>query len=229
LRSSGAMVRTLQLSAPWTGALPKGLRLGHSRIWGYERGGEVLSIGVYVEPVFDPRALSQVVLWQTVPGESRPVRPLALAPARLWPLPDGTQGRWLLTSDVNVLDGAAVVQDGICLGTARGVAFGQGLVTSFQSSRHPWALWLLPDDESRPPVGIYGEVVRTEGAVAWFKPREQASIAVAGFVFTGGGQARCPAGLLIGRAEPVSGSDQLRIVVPRRSGSQVVDLIAEEP
>ena len=221
------MVRTLQLDAAWIGAVPAGLRLGRTRIWGYDMGDSLLTIGVYVKPLVDPRTLAQVVLWQAVPGVALAEQPPPRARARLWPLPDGRGGRWLLSSSVSVPDAAAVIQDGVCLGTARGVAFGQALVTSFAASRQRWSLWLLPDDVDLPPVGLQGEVVRAESTTAWFRPRIAAAVPVAGFVFTGGGQPFCPPGLLIGRAEPVIGGDLLRITTPRRSGSQQVEVVQE--
>ena len=225
LLQSGATVSTMRLDADWVGAVPAGLRLGRTRVWGYDTGDSVLTIGVYVEPQADPRTLAQVALWQAVPGFAVVEQPVSLADARLWPLPDGRGGRWLLSSSVSVPDGAAVVQDGVCLGTARGVAFGQALVTSFAASRQSWALWLLPDDPALAPRGYYGQVVRANTTTAWFRPRNVDAVPVAGYVFTGGGQPHCPAGLRIGPAEPTIGSNWLQITLPLRSGSQQVEVV----
>ena len=225
LLQSGAIVSTVRLDAGWVGAVPDGLQIGRTKVWGYDTGDSVLTIGVYVEPESDPRTLAQVTLWQAVPGFAVVEQPVELADAKLWPLPDGRGGRWLLSSSVSVPDGAAVVQDGVCLGTARGVAFGQALVTSFAASRQPWALWVLPDDPTLAPRGYYGQVVRADTTTAWFRPEDVDALAVAGFVFTGGGQPHCPAGLLIGRAEPTIGSNWLQITLPLRSGSQQVEVV----
>ena len=222
----GVPLRTLALDAPWIGAMPSGLLLGTSRVWGYETGGETLTIGLFVELVHDPRALPQVVLWQSVPG-SVPTRlqPERL-PARAGPLPDQGGGRWLVQGSRSLPDGAAVVQDGVCLGTLRSVAFGQGLCTPFASSRHAWSLWLLPDDPELAPLGIYGEVVYASGATAWFRERGGFHGGGGGFVFTGSNGADCPPGLLLGRAEPDLARKTWRITVPALHGNQRVEVLS---
>jgi hypothetical protein len=229
LQQGGAPVRTHGIDAAWIGAVPAGLLLGHTRVWGYDVAGETLTIGLYVDPPGDPRALPQVVLWQSVEGLAPMAAPVPVVPARAFALPDGGGGRWLLTAEAELSDGAAVVQDGVCLGTVRGVAFGQGLCTSFAASRHPWSLWLLPDDPGAPPLGLWGEVVHADAATAWFRPRAARSPLAAGFVFTGANGPTCPAGLLIGRAEPDVGRDLLRITLPLRTGAQDVVVVAEAP
>lgn len=217
LHQSGGIVRTRRLEASWIGAVPGDLVVGTTRVWGYERApGDVLTIGVYVDLLVEPRGLSQVVLWQTVP-EAVPDEPeVPWSPARLTGLPDGTGGRFLLRAPGPVADGAAVAQDGICLGTARGIAFEQALVTSFAASRQPWALLLLPDDRSLPVQELWGSVEFADAGQAWFRCRRGAvPPGGAGFVFTGANGPGCPAGLLLGRAEPEIGRSLLRIVVPR--------------
>ncbi|MGE3175311.1 MAG: hypothetical protein AB7O97_21990 [Planctomycetota bacterium] len=232
MRQGSAPVWTLPADAPWIGALPGGLRVGTTRIWGYDIGGDVLTIGVYVDPEFDPRALPQVVVWQSVPGPADVRTDLPWTPAQAWALPDGTGGRWLVTAARSLPDGAAVVQDGVCLGTLRGVAFGQGLCTSFAASRHTWSVWLLPDDPSAAPVGLFGQVAFAEGPTAWFRPRVGRKagdpMLPAGFVFTGSNGPYCPSGLLLGRAEPdlLDGEWLLRIAVPARTGAQDVQVAA---
>ena len=225
LQRGDAAVRTLALDAPWIGAVPAGLLVGHTRIWGYDTGGDTLTIGLYVATPFDPRAVPQVVLWQSVAGLAPDDREPARAPARAFALPDGTGGRWLVTAKVALPDGAAVVQDGVCLGTVRAVAFGQALCTSFAASRHAWSLWLLPDDPRLSPQGLYGQVAFADAATAWFQLHGDDQRLPAGFLFTGGNGAYCPAGLLIGRAEPDLDVHLLRIALPARAGAQQVEVV----
>lgn len=215
LSQSGAAVRTIALGAPWLAALPPDLLLGVTRVWGYDRGGgDVLTIGVYVDLAFDPRALSQVVLWQAVPGSVPPASTVVQRRARLVAVPDGTGSRFLMRTDGEVPDGALVAQGGVCLGAARSIAFGQALVTSFAASRQPWAVLLLPDDPDQPVRELFGEVVFADAAQAWFRPRLGDVPIGAGFVFTGGSGPGSVPGLLLGRAEPEPGRNLLRIVVP---------------
>jgi hypothetical protein len=223
LQRDGIAVRTLALEQNWVGTVPQGFGLGKTKVWGYRRAdGETLTIGVYVEPAHDPRALSSVVVWQSVPEAQAIERGPEMVAARLQPLAGERGGRWLLDGTAAVPDGAAVVQDGLCLGRARGVAFGQGLVTSLAASRQPWALLLLPDDESLAPLELFGEVVAADGAVAWFRPRRGAVPAAAGVLFTGANGALCPAGLLLGRAEAAGAL--LRIATPLPSGPQIASV-----
>jgi hypothetical protein len=224
LQRDGIPVRTIALEQNWVGTVPQGFGLGRTKVWGYRRtDGETLTIGVYVEPAHDPRALSSVVVWQSVPEAQAIELGPDMATARLQPLAGGRGGRWLLDGTAAVPDGAAVVQDGLCLGRARGVAFGQGLVTSLAASRQPWALLLLPDDETLAPLELFGEVVAADGAVAWFRPRRGAVPAAAGGVlFTGANGVLCPAGLLLGRAD--AAGELLRIATPLPLGPQMASV-----
>ncbi len=225
MRQDDAAVHTLALDAAWIGAVPKGLLVGHTRIWGYDTGADKVTIGLYVQPPFDPRALPQVVAWQAIAGVASAELVTPRMAARAFALPDGTGGRWLVTAAAAMPDGAAVIQDGVCFGTVRALAFGQALCTSFAASRHAWSLWLLPDDESLPPQGLFGEVVFADVRTAWFRPRNEAQRLLAGFAFTGSNGPHCPGGLLIGRAEPDAVRRLLRITVPVRHGAQPVDVV----
>ncbi|MEY4830498.1 MAG: hypothetical protein RLZZ562_2294 [Planctomycetota bacterium] len=230
LGQSGIDVRTESLDHAWIGAMPSGLLVGRTRVWGYEIGGEALTIGLYIEPAVDFRALPQVVLWQSVPGSVPP----RLLPERIAavasPLPDQSGGRWLVQGSTDLPDGAAVVQEGVCLGTLRSVAFAQGLCTPFAASRHAWSLWLLPDAADSAPFGIYGEVIYAAGSTAWFRPRgafDPMPVGSGGaFVFTGSNGTDCPPGLLLGRAEPDLQRQLWRITVPSLSGAQHVEVLS---
>ena len=167
LGRGGQLVHT-RTTLDATVAVPSGLLLGRTRVWGYEQQGddEAVAIGVFVVPPIEPRALSFVVLWRQVtppaPGTSE-VRTAQVQrlPATVYDLPGAAYGRHLLVVGQTVPDGAAVVDNGLFLGTARGLSFGTGLMTSFIASRHRWSLILLPDDPRERPRELEGEIVRT--------------------------------------------------------------------
>jgi hypothetical protein len=218
---SGEEVRTLALARPTPTSVPFDLLLGHARVWGYEREGVTLPIGVYVEPDVDFRALSHVVLWSQqgrdvpVPASHR------LVPAQLWPLPGSDGHRFHLRAAAVVPDGAAVVRSGICIGTARALAFGQATVTSFVLTARPWSLLLLPDDPALPPRELYAHVTPGTGNEAWLRCRTGEHTG-AGYLFTGGNGPHCPAGLLLGRAEPQPEPGLMRVWLADAGGPAAV-------
>lgn len=220
--------------------VPGGLALGRTRIWGYagDGGGEPLTIGVYVVPPYEPRALSHVVCWRAfdAPAEADaaappPAKPRAhrRAAAVVYDLPGAARGRHLLVVPVRVPDGAAVVQGGRFLGTARGLAFGTGLVSSFVASRQHWTLLFLPDDPGEDPVELHGQVVRQDGdsaLLAWRGDRERMLRLGDGHLFTGSNGPFCPAGLWIGRARPHPlQRDLLEVAVALTPGPQRAEVI----
>jgi hypothetical protein len=116
--------------------VPSGLQLGRTRVWGYAQHGddEAVAIGVYVVPPIEPRALSFVVLWRHATQRAASTPQLRSGqvqrlPATVYDLPGVAYGRHLLVVGHAVPDGAAVVDNGLFLGTARGLAFGTGLMT----------------------------------------------------------------------------------------------------
>ncbi|HLQ37062.1 MAG TPA: hypothetical protein VK348_04635 [Planctomycetota bacterium] len=228
LQQGGLEVRSAALpAAPWACFVPDGLLLGHARVWGYTHAGATLTIGVYVDAPFDSRALSHVALWRAddeLPGA--PVPATGSVPAVLWPLPGGDAGRSHLTASLlrPLPDGAAVVQDGICFGTVRALAFGQGLVTSFAASRRRWALLLLPDDGEQPPQELVGEVAFQDHGTACVR-LSGSSLPQKGYLFTGSNGLCCPPGLLLGRAEPDADSGLLRVVAHQLSGPSAVEVV----
>jgi hypothetical protein len=140
--------------------------------------------------------------------------------ATIQDLPGASMGRHLLATDVDVPDGAAVVQDGLCLGTAHGLAFGQALVTSFAASRQRWSLLLLPDDPEARPRELVGEVIAAADGVAtvrWLGDTlsGEGERLPTGYLFTGSNGPHCPTGLLIGsaRCHPFE-RDLLEVTVP---------------
>ena len=238
LDQNGLPVRTLALRDE---PVPAGLRLGETRIWGYpaREGGASLTLGVFVLPAIDARSLSHVVLWRAAdevdraapaPSSSGRLRQLPRVPGVVHDLPGAVHGRHLVLVDGSLPDHAAVVQDGIFLGTARGLVFGTGLVTSFASSRGRWSLLLLPDDASSPPRELEARVVATDRNRARLRwrgaPGPGSAPLPAGYLFTGSNGAHCPAGLWIGRAEPdPSDPELLHVVTPHEPGPRPCEVL----
>jgi hypothetical protein len=176
-------------------------------------------------------------LWETrVDQPDPPVHKTGPGPSHaavVWDLP-GATGRYLLATSVAVPDGAAVVQDGLCLGTARGLAFGLALVTSFPASRHTWSLCLLPSVAGERPLELTGRVVsgRQGHAVVEFTADRFDAEALAmpsGYLFTGSNGSDCPAGLLLGSARPVPGYlNRLRVTLPVMRGPRAAEVTVSE-
>lgn len=242
----GMPVTTIALpSLP--GEPPAGLWLGRTRIWGYEaaEGVEALTIGVFVVPPFEPRALSHVVAWRRrlaaddparileSPGEQSrtPARQETRHAAYVWDLPGAVNGRHLLSCDCAVPDGAAVVQDGICLGTARGLSFGLGLVTSFAASRQQWNLLLLPQEANLRPHEITGQVLESQNGVAILRWRGDSFDGVgerlpSGYLFTGSNGPHCPPGLFLGfaRSDRLP-HDQVEVTTAPQNGPRTAEVV----
>lgn len=226
LDADGLEVRTVPLTG-LPGELPAGLWLGRTRVWGYQGldDGLPLPIGVFVAPPIEPSALSHVVVWRRRAGGAIETGNTGAAhtdrlQATVLDLPGATAGRHLLAAHGAVPDGAAVVQDGSFLGTARGLSFGLGLVTSFAASRQPWNLLLLPDDPAARPREIRGEVeaagpngdalLRWRGDTIDGPHRSLPP----GELFTGSNGPHCPSGLYVGRLRPHAGATDLAWVTP---------------
>lgn len=239
LERSGQAVFTLPV-AFGPQRVPGGLALGSTRVWGYagEAGAAPLTIGVYVVPPYEPRALSHVVVWRAFDAavdDAPPPSPLRAhrrAAAVVYDLPGARRGRHLLVVSARVPDGAAVVQNGLFLGTARGLAFGTGLLSSFVASRQHWTLLFLPDDPGEDPVELQGQVVRQDGDAAllrWRGDRERMLRIGEGYLFTGSNGRFCPAGLWIGRARPHAlERELLEVTVPVTPGPQRAQVIVAE-
>lgn len=219
--------------------VPPGLFVGRTRRWGYEGEGEEapLTIGMFVTPAFEARALSHVVVWRagdvSVQEVPTPLRSSRRAAATVYDLPGASHGRHLLVCSEDVPDGAAVVQDGLFLGTARGLCLGSGLVTSFMASRQAWTLLLLPDADAEAPIELHARVVRAEAGVAWLKltgvPLEQMARVGRGYLFTGSNGQFCPAGLWIGLAETAAeGFQYLKVTVPMGTGPRMAEVLVGE-
>lgn len=238
LGRSGLTVRTALLPLDAT-CPPPGLLIGATRVWGYPQqdGEPTLLLGVFVQPPFGARALSHVVLWREAQS---PVDPSPAAngaePVRrthraglLYDLPGASFGRHLLVVE-QLASAATVVHDGHLVGTARGLAFGTGLVTSFPASRQIWSLLLLPDDRSAPPLELVGAVETAQQNVARVRvqghPLARGHRLPAGRLFTGSNGFHCPSGLSIGHALPIAGEpDVLLVTTEFAPGPLPVDVI----
>jgi hypothetical protein len=236
LDEAGLLVRTRALDFGGENyGVPPGLSLGRARVWGYDdtQTSRVLAIGVYVEPGFEPRALSHVVLWRAEGAPLRPqdspLRAHARVGASLYDLPGADRGRHLLVCSRALPDDAAVTQRGVLLGVARGLCFGNALMTSFPASRRRWSLLFLPDEEAGRVVELSGVIERAAGDVAWVRwegpPRDEVLRLGSGFLFTGSNGRFCPSGLWIGRAtaDPTDRA-LLQVRVPSGGGARAVEV-----
>ncbi len=209
LRTSGQAVTTDGAPVGDTdGALPGGLRIGTLKVWGYP--AQDMPIGLYVQP---PQAetISAVVLWQRAHGlgpgiveartRSRPVRWMRM------PAPEGR--RWLVTagSGARLGAGAALVQDGVLLGTLVEPWRGQSLAVPFPEDTRPWSVLLL----SRSTAGAASvlelcvAVVHRQGrllTLAVVHGDIPPTGLTAGHLFTGANGPHCPLGLFLGAVVP---------------------------
>ncbi|MCA8954466.1 MAG: hypothetical protein KDC87_00240 [Planctomycetes bacterium] len=203
LRHSGDLATTdIQ---PGDATVPSGLQLGRLLVFGYPRLG--IPVGLFVEPLHDPRAISSVVVWgrQRAGVEGPRAAPLAgrFEPVQLvrYPAPRPVGERWMIRCgrSLPLADGAALVGGGHLLGVLRTPWTGQSLVTPFAASSRMWALLLLG------PRGrvaeLVGRVVEARGGEVRIelsgRPAE-----FAGTLFTGANGPACPAGLALGPATP---------------------------
>lgn len=219
-------VRTLALRGALGNEVPAGLLIGDAEAWGYG-GDNPLAIGVFVTPSIDFRALSLVTVF------GKPLDPgCALAPRRApahtMALPGSLDQRFHITMAMAAAtdDGAAVVQGELCLGRLRRLWFGQALGTSFASSRQRQVLLLLPDDADREPLALWGEVESERGHTVWLRCRGKVPELQPGWLFTGSNGRLCPYGLLLGRAEPVSGDETLlQVALPALPDEAAVEVM----
>lgn len=233
LERGGHAVRTLAI--PGVENQPEaGWLLGRTRIWGYETptGDRLMTIGVYVVPPTEPRAISHVVVWRprTAPALVPQAVPLR-NPARLWPLPGHRTGRSLVAAAAGVSDGAAVLVDGVIVGTAQPQAFGMALVSTFAASRQPWSLVLMPEDRTLRTRELVGRFLGIVDGVLQFAWRGEVAAGEglwlpSGLLFTGSNGPHCPAGLLLGRARPhAQHADRIEVHLPAPSSLGEVQLL----
>ncbi|MHC5070854.1 MAG: hypothetical protein ACYTGO_10260 [Planctomycetota bacterium] len=221
LRHSGQSVTTDHVPGDPQGALPSGLRIGTLKIWGYPEHD--LPIGLYVQPSQAPEAVSAVVLWHRADaaGGTRGAgtrgqvvaAPIQGQPVRWMQLPAPTGPRWLVTagSGVGLRPEAALVQDGVLLGTLQEPWSGQSLALPFASDNRPWSVLLLPKGNTgaivQPSVlELVVRVVARSGPLLTLAVANSADLPAgalaAGHLFTGANGPHCPLGLLLGAVLP---------------------------
>lgn len=143
-------------------------------------------------------------------------------------------GRLLLVGPPELADGAAVLHEGRFVGTARALAFGSALVTSFAASRQRWNLLALPDAPDAAPLEFTGAVVAADGATVVLAPagepdRRDGVRPGPGWLFTGSNGLLCPAGLCIGHFTPhPRAPGHLVVTVPVATGPLAVEVLVSE-
>jgi hypothetical protein len=203
LRTSGEVVTTAATDDP---RLPAGLAVGRLRIWGYPEHN--IPVGLFVEPVVDPRAVSAVVLWDPGDGGAQPParRSGRWVPVRFtrFAAPRPVFERWMVTSSATTAlpDGAALVDGDRFLGRLRQPWSGQSLVSPFAASTGVWALLVRAPDGS--VTELLGQLVGRErgGRLRLRVLAPENGARLQGEVFTGANGAHCPAGFRIGTATP---------------------------
>ncbi len=216
LRRSGQPVTTdLALQDP-QGPLPAGLRIGNLKIWGYPARN--IPVGLYVQPAQDPQAIATVVLWHraetgpVVPDLAGITAPIRGQPVRWMQVPAPTGPRWLVTAPSAILlpPGAALVQDGVLLGTLQDPWSGQSLVLPFASDVRSWSVLLLSKGAAggtqtqaeSPVLELTVRIVRRRDQVLTLAVGNHADLPPGGledgYLFTGANGPHCPFGLFLG-------------------------------
>ena len=217
LRHSGDIVTTI--ADPEHPSVPAGLHVGRLMIWGYPQRD--IPVGLFVEPVAAPEAISCVVLWRkdseppvsaTALARLRPDRAGRFVPVLLssFPGPRPARRRWVVTSAAGtpLPEGAALVDRGRLLGLLHKPWSGQSLVTPFAGSGRTWSFLLLPasgtnDGKAIELVGkVSGRAFDGRVRVRRIAPDSPFSV-VAGDLYTGANGPHCPAGLRIGPVQPL--------------------------
>ena len=216
LRRSGQPVTTDRASGDPQGVLPAGLRIGTLKIWGYP--ARDIPVGLYVQPAQDPQAIATVVLWHraetglvvlNLAGITAPIRG---QPVRWMQIPAPTGPRWLVTAPSTILlhPGAALVQDGVLLGTLQDPWSGQSLVLPFASDVRSWSVLLLPKGAAgaakapaeSPVLELTVRIVRRRHQVLTLAVGNHADLPPGGleggYLFTGANGPHCPLGLFLG-------------------------------
>jgi len=192
------------------GPLPRGLRIGSLRVEGYrDAAGDVVPIGLFVEPALPPDSLHAVVVWvpSGTASELLPVvRPLsqgALFAARSSRLPvaSSVRVRWFVTTDVLadawLRAGAALVHGERLVGVLATAGLGYGIVAPFGQPGRSWPITLLPDD-GRAPIDLAAPAVARDGTTVTLAVDGPAARFGAGHAFTGASIPDVPAGLYLG-------------------------------
>ena len=207
LRRSGQPVTTDHVAGDPQGVLPAGLSIGTLKIWGYP--ARDIPVGLYVQPAKDPEAIATVVLWHPA-ATAQGVGDLTMMsaairgePVRWMQIPAPSGPRWLVTarSGIRLRPSAALVQDGVLLGTLQDPWSGQSLVLPFDQDPRSWSVLLLPKGAAA-VVELTVRVQRRHGRVLTLSVGDPAGLPTGGleggYLFTGANGPHCPLGLFLG-------------------------------
>lgn len=220
LHAGGHVVHTVAASPSSTSKLlPEGLRLGTLQVWGYAAGERnAVPVGFYLDPDYDPRAITSVVLW-------RPSRPSTGATRALPPpsartrvhgveLPGGRRLH-LLTGARRVPVGAAVVAgEHRLVGVVDSAGAGDATASVFGSDRTRWSFVLVPRVEGMMPIECSGRAVARVGRLVELE-FDAVPVPVAGDLLTGGNGRHAPAGLYVGELRPLDAAGRRAVVMQR--------------
>jgi hypothetical protein len=201
------------------GPLPRGLRIGTLRVEGYrDAAGDVVPIGLFVEPARPPDSIHAVVVW--VPGGAAAApaplrRPLDLgvlfaARSSRLPVASSVRTRWFVTTEVLahawLREGAALVHGERLVGVLATAGLGYGVVAPFGQPGRSWPLTLLPAGGGSPvdltARGLCREGTRVVLTIDGLPPEIGSGLA-----FTGASIHDVPAGLFLGAYAVVDSAD----------------------
>ncbi len=199
--------------------LPPGLRLGTLQVWGYAAGERTaVPVGFYLDPDYDPRAISSVVLWRPSSPRSGPDPSLATTTARTRVsgalLPGGRRVH-LLTGSQRVPVGAAVVAGSHRLvGMVDSAGPGDATATIFGMDRTRWSFVLVPRVQGMAPIECSARAVARVGTLVELE-FDAVPVPFAGILLTGGNGRFAPAGLFVGELRPIDAAGRRAVVQQR--------------
>ena len=216
-----AEVRTSGLADDPLGALPRGLRIGKLRVYGYRLpDGRVVPIGLFVEPAFAAETIHALVLWRprgtAPPARGRPLddgRRVAVRALRL-PVPGAIGERLFVTTTVlggePLREHAALTAGERLIGVLGSAGLGYGAVARLGERGRQWPITLLPDDRGPLRDLVATAVGRQGGAAVFDVGAAELGDFGSGDAFSGPLGVDLPGGLWIGRARRL---DERRVAI----------------
>lgn len=203
-------VRTTGLADDPLGPLPPDLAIGWLRVYGYEEpSGEVVPIGLFVEPMLSPDAIHSVVVWTARPvsarelADDRPAAELVPVLSTRLPVASAVRERWFVSTrefgSAWLRSGAALLAGARLVGVLDAAGLGYGMAAPFGQPGRDWPLTLLPDDGGA-PIDLVARAVSRRGELVSLALAAPVAELVRGHAFTGTGGRDLPPGLWIGAA-----------------------------